>query len=534
MSVTLQTEGRAAQRYSQMEPKRTPYLNRGIQCAKLTLPYVCPPLGHNNTTKLKTPFNGVGPRGVQGLASKTSLALLPPSQPFFRLRPDEHTVNVEDLPEEDRATLEEGLSRAENTVAADIEAIGDRTVVIEMLKHLFITGNVLFYSGATGSRIYGIEKYVCRRDHFGEPREIVVKESITFAELEEQYPEFAKSLASMQTVAAEEEPGKKNVDIYTQIVLRDGRWREHQEVNGKLVPGSEGSYPKDKSPWLPLRMVRVDGEDWGRSYVEQFLGDLITLESLTKSIVKASAIGAKVVFLVKPGSSTKAKTIAEADSGDIKQGNAEDVGVLQADKYHDLQTAVQVSSAIEKRLAYAFLESTTVRRDAERVTAEEIRYLIQELEDALGGLYSMLTTEFQVPYVRRRMAVLQRQGRMPALPDKSVRIVVVTGVDALGRGHQRQRLIEWLKILSDLQMTPVLNQMEVAKELAIMDGLEWKMLLRDPAELQQEQNMAKLQDLTNKLGPAAIGAAAKVYTTPTGGPTPNAQAGSPQGNQAAQ
>ena len=38
-------------------------------------------------------------------------------------------------------------------------------------------------------------------------------------------------------------------------------------------------------------------------------------------------------------------------------------------------------------------------RSAERVTAEEVRYMAQELETALGGVYSILSQEFQYPFV---------------------------------------------------------------------------------------------------------------------------------------
>ena len=44
-------------------------------------------------------------------------------------------------------------------------------------------------------------------------------------------------------------------------------------------PGSEGQYKKDLMPWIALRMVHLDGEDYGRSFVEEYLGDLKSLET---------------------------------------------------------------------------------------------------------------------------------------------------------------------------------------------------------------------------------------------------------------
>ena len=55
----------------------------------------------------------------------------------------------------------------------------------------------------------------------------------------------------------------------------------------------------------------------------------------------------------------------------------------------------------------------SVQRDAERVTAAEVNLMAQELENSLGGIYSILTQEFQLPYLRRRMHLLVRQGKVP-------------------------------------------------------------------------------------------------------------------------
>ena len=38
-----------------------------------------------------------------------------------------------------------------------------------------------------------------------------------------------------------------------------------------------------------------------------------------------------------------------------------------------------------------------VVRDSERTTAEEVRMTTQELQDSLGGIYGILSQEFQLP-----------------------------------------------------------------------------------------------------------------------------------------
>ena len=139
--------------------------------------------------------------------------------------------------------------------------------------------------------------------------------------------------------------GKDDVEVYTYVKFDTdkGRWTWHQEVNDKIIPGSKSSAPKDVSPWMVLRFSTVDGEDYGRGRVEEFLGDLKSLEALSQAIIEGSAAAAKVVFLVSPSATTKPQTIANAGNGAIVQGRPDDVGVIQVGKTADFRTAYDLA-----------------------------------------------------------------------------------------------------------------------------------------------------------------------------------------------
>ena len=66
--------------------------------------------------------------------------------------------------------------------------------------------------------------------------------------------------------------------------------------------------------------------------------------------------------------------------------------------------------------------------------------LTLELESALGGLYSLLSNELQLPMVNRVMDIMAKKNRMPTLPKDLVKPVIITGVEALGRGNDLQKL----------------------------------------------------------------------------------------------
>ena len=136
-----------AARYERLENTRRPFLERARECAKLTLPYLCPFPGQ---TRLVTPYQGVGAQGVRNLASKLLLVLLPPNSPFFRLMLNEEELNQLDPTEEFRGEIEEALGRLERLLMKEIETGHMRVGVFEALSHLIVTGNSLLYLNPQG------------------------------------------------------------------------------------------------------------------------------------------------------------------------------------------------------------------------------------------------------------------------------------------------------------------------------------------------------------------------------------------------
>ena len=188
----------------------------------------------------------------------------------------------------------------------------------------------------------------------------------------------------------------KSVELYTHIYKLDNEQvlylsGSSRHKNTRFI----GTFAKDTMPYMCLRMVRVDGEDYGRGYVEEFLGDLKSLEGLSQSLVESAAASSKVVFMIRPNSVTKKRDLALTRNGDIITGSRDDVSVLQTDKQYDLRVVQESIRALEERMSFAFLLHTAIQRDAERVTAQEIRYMAEQLETSMGGIYSSVV--FRVP-----------------------------------------------------------------------------------------------------------------------------------------
>lgn len=489
----------AKSRYAKLEGDRRPYTDRAEKCAKYTIPMAFPKATDSSSTNYETPYQSIGARGVNNLTSKLMLALFPPNAPFFRLALGD---DIENALGDDSATKqqwEEALSKLERKITSYMETHQIRTTASEALLQLVIAGNVCVFlpPAEGGMRIYRLNSYVVSRDGIGNILEIIAKESVAYGAL----PQEAQS-AIGETGAVDAD---RAYDVYTHTYLEGDTYKSYQEVEGAIISGSEQEYPKDKSPWIPLRLKKMDGESYGRSFVDEYLGDLKVLEALSKSVAQVAAVASNILYLVNPNAVTRISELSKAKSGDFIRGKIEDIQILQVNKTSDLQITENAIQSIEGRLSYAFLLNSAVQRNAERVTAEEIRYVANELEDTVGSIYSILSQEFQLPLVKRFMIQMTREGAIPDLPQgsKGVEPLIVTGIEALGRGHDLTKLdtfIRYAQVFPEAFQTSV-KQGEILRQIATALGIDSSSVVKTDEEVQQEQQMQMQMQMAQQAVP---------------------------------
>jgi hypothetical protein len=515
--------GTAESRYAQLETDREVFLERARECSKFTLPMLITDKDAGDHTRFPTPYQGVGARGTNNLASKLLLALMPVNQAFFRLRIDDFALEKIEGQKNVKTDIEKALSKIERAIQTDIEMSSDRVQIFECLKHLIVGGNCLLFVGKDGIRVFHLSRYVCKRDPEGNVLEIITKESIT--------PNVLPT-ALQETVQGRMEGEEKTCDLFTHVKRVKNKFKVYQEVKGLILEDTQGDYPVDKTPYLPLRMISIDGQNYGRSMVEEYLGDLQSLEYLTKAVVEGASASSKVLFMVSPNGTTRASKLADSPNGAIIEGSAQDVSVLQTNKFADFRTAYDMIGKIEQRMQMAFLLNSSVQRDAERVSATEIRFMAEDLEKALGGVYSVLSQEFQMPYIMRKIAMMTKANKLPKLPSGTVKPTIVTGLEALGRGNDREKLVMFLQTLSQTlgpeAIGKYVNLSDAITRLATADGIDIKGLIKTEEDFQaeqeaqlqaQQQQMAQEglmnagQKVAGNIPPEALGQAMEQYQT---------------------
>lgn len=500
---------RAAARYAQLKAGRNVILERGRKNSDLTIPGLIPEEGQNADSSFSQPYQALGARCVNNLAAWMLVTQFPPDSPFARISVHEDTAA--ELGEQ-LSEVRTALARISSKAHLRVETMSMRPVMMEVFRHLIVGGNALLHVPLENSppRMWRIDQYVVLRDERGRMIEAVVKEKVYPSTLDEA----TRTACDVDYDPAKEQ--EKMVDLFTHVKLDGEDLVDYQEINEKIVPGSEGRAPRDQAGWLALRWQAVPGSDYGRAHVSEYIGDLMSLEDLSKAIIQFAAVASRIVNIVDPNAMIDIEELNSAETGDYVTGYVDKIKALGLEKSQDFQVASVVAERLELRLSHAFMLQSGTVRNAERVTAEEIRAMAQELENVLGGVYTVMSAELQLPLIQRLLYALEREGEAPSLPE-SVQPTIVTGFEALGRNHAANKLRRFLadlrENLGEAFVTRNLNGQEVANRLADNYGIEdLDALVKSAEQLEAEDEQAQIQQATQAAVPAVAkeGAAAVI------------------------
>lgn len=117
-----------------------------------------------------------------------------------------------------------------------------------------------------------------------------------------------------------------------------------------------------------------------------------------------------------------------------------------------------------------------------------------DLENSLGGIYSILSLEFQRP-----LAYLLLSESKAKIPNELADVVVVTGIEALGRNLDLDKLRQFNGLIQELGSPEiVLQRMNIDAYITKLGNalsLDTTDLIKTEEQLQQEQQAAQEQQL---------------------------------------
>lgn len=483
-------QNKSSKLYEINKPQRDIVLKRAQDCSLLTLSYIQPENEFSENEILDQKYSSFVSMCINNLSSKFMLSLLPPMFPFFKLKPNRKII--ESL-KDDKAKLykiEQNIIQIETDIMDFINTMNYRSKFSEVIKYLIVTGNCLVELKECDNEDlkmieYKLDKYIVKRDKSEYIKYIIIKELSYVDDLPELYKEIGDKLKDNNGVVTLYKTIKRNNDTKKYDV-----WLEFED--GTIVEESKETYKPEHLPFLHLRWTSISGEDYGRSMVEQYFGDVVSNEGINQNIQEFTAAAAKIVNLVDPNSYTSPVELSNSKSGDYLIGSANDVTTISLNKSSDFSIVDKVRTDLRADLARAFLMTDSIRRNAERVTAEEIQTMANELETSLGGIYSILSQEFQVPFVKILMNHLKIK-----LDENLVKASIVTGLDAIGRTIELQKLNQFigaLNILPDNEKAKI-NYKNILTSYSNFIGINTSGYFYSDEEIQKEQDRQMAQQM---------------------------------------
>ena len=446
---TGQTDGTVAARFVSLDSLRETNLERSRYMASLTIPSLLPPNGITNNGALPKPFSSVAARGVTNMASRMLSALLPLNDlPFFRFElADGEAADPETF------SYMESLS---NQIYTKLSGQNLRESIFLALQELIVTGDILVCMEDDYTfKVYRKDQYVVRRDTDGSLSELIYMEWVPKDPSNPMVEAYDNNFFPSAWNAMSALPDYQ-ANFYRLVWNKDtARWDYYAETQaGDFI--DEGEYID--LPYMALRWISVTGEDYGRSHVEEILGDVETLESYTKSLIDGMTAASTFWMAVNPGGITDIDDVALAPTGSFIGARMEDVFTVSpaqslSPQLSAAQTAVE---QMRREVGAAFLLGSAGIRQADRVTATEVRMMGMEIENVLGGAFSSIARTLLEPIIRRAITLMIREGeideRLAAefMTDGRLTISIVTGLQALSRDSDVTRLMQLGEMVRNL------------------------------------------------------------------------------------
>ena len=490
--------GSAKERYQKLSSDREQFLQRARHNALLTIPSLMPLQGHDGKAHLVEPYQGLGSAGVVHLSSRLTMSLLPAGRPHMRLDlpPKLLMQNQGKVPPQ----IEVALALSEQLIQGEVEDKAWRPATLQSVQQQIVAGSVIEHQLPDNTiRLFRLDQFVVNRDYAGKVLEAVIEEKLT--------PETLPDGIDTSGRKDDEE-----LCLYTWIRRKkNGVYRVTQEIDGKSV-GKALEFTYESLPYHFLRWSATPGEDYGRSFIEEHIADLRSLDALEKAMLEMAAMASRNFIAVRPGSGGSGirRRLTQAVNGDVIMVDPETVELKSFDNSGGFQlTQIQVQT-LRESLSKAFLLLSAGQRDAERVTAAEIERDINELEAALGGNFSTLNTEMMERRTRQLMMNMERNGELPAALSSTARPTILTGLEALSRERDVAKAVQLLQIagaageagIDAIKMDVLLSRTAI--------GLGFPDVVRSEEEIMQRQQQRQQAQMAQQMAGPAVQAAGRM------------------------
>lgn len=482
------------------EYRDTSLLNRVETYALWTIPSLFPKgdnytFGTNTNNPIEYDYQSIGALLVNRLATKLARTLFPANSSFFRI-----DITNEQVSRELKTQKIKSIIEYENQACRRIFFNASYAQIVHMMRLLIVTGECILHRVNNSLRVYSLKNYSAKRNNVGELLDLIICENKYFEELT---PEI-KALVGSQSSPS------RTLKLYTRVKRQmiDGitSWRVTQEINGVALP-TNMVYSDKLCPYIPVKWNFVNGDNYSRGYIEDYAADFAKLSDLSRELMAYEMESMRLLHMVNPQGGVDVDSLYNAATGEFVNGVPESVRPYEAGTYQKILEIRNDLAAVEARLNVAFMYSGNTR-DAERVTAYELRLNAEEAEQVLGGVYSQLAEGLHLPLAYLLLNEV-RSDIIAALEAKDIQLDILTGIQALSRNTENQGMIIACTELNSI--LPVVanlgkryNIQAIAEKVFLSNGVDIEEITYTEEELQaqqqQEMQAAQAQQMAMAAG----------------------------------
>lgn len=463
-------------------------------------------------------FQSVGGLLTNNLSSKLTRGLFPPGIPFFKSALTKELQEAAQRSGKSAQEVENALNRVDQQAAEKLFLNAATAQLTAVIKLLIITGNALLYRDPkTGEiTVWNLHSYVVRRTANGKWRCVVLKQTFPLDELPDAIRNdyIAKKPGAADRLHSQ-------IDLYTKIEVQPGALNARAvvttEIDGIRV-GPESSYPQHLCPWVVPTWNLSSGEHYGRGLVEDFTGDFSKLSLMSEQLGLYELESLSILNLVDEAAGGVVDEYQEADTGEFVRGKTAGITSYERGDYNKINAVNNGLMALIQRLSQAFMYTANTRQ-AERVTAEEIRNTASEADQNLGGVYSLLAEVLQTPLAYLCMQDVS-DDILVGLVNKSIRPTILTGVAALTRAIAVQNLLEFTQeaaviVPALVQLDTRVDKNKLLDLLYNAKNIDTQAIMKDADQLAAEARAAKqaAQQTAQDTNAAILAASPDVQST---------------------
>lgn len=462
-----------------------------------------------NSLALERDYQEIGAMLVNNLGAKLAGILIPANVPFIKIEPSDKLKKEAQTKGVSSTDLSSGLARMEMDASKRIFLNASYNQIVQAIKFLIITGNVLMHRDAKAKKTtaYGLRQFGIRRDGRGKMLDCVLKENVAFealsldtqTQLRARYP--AKFHASCFDISLE---------LYTRITCgyREGNpvYVITQEVE-QLPVGEPSIYPEHLCPYMAPTWNLLAGEHYGRGLVEDMAGGFAKLSDLSEALALYGISAMKFINLVAPGQGANVDELQAAETGEYVQGQKDSITVQETGDARKIDSMLALLNTTFQNLSRAFMY-TGQARDSERTTAYELKLAAAEANTVLGGQYSSLAESLQVPLGHLLLTEVH-PGTLEGIVSGDLKLDIIAGSAALGRAAGAQSLLAVAQSANAiasvlLQVDPRISRTKLMDFLYSAESVDASMFLMDKDE-QAEYDKAREQEQQGNNQIAAAG-----------------------------